>query len=125
VIILIHGGGWSTGDKATFSESLNFFADNGYACVTMNYRLADEEGIKLTQMLDDIASIINFISIKSVEWKISNDLFALAGHSAGGHLALLYSYLKNNNNKIKTVISMLRQIKPIPLKRFFRSQAAR
>ena len=107
VIILIHGGGWSAGDKSAFTKSLNFFAENGFACVTMNYRLAEEESdVKLTQMLDDIGKVINLISEKSAEWKISDNLFALAGHSAGGHLALLYSYSKNINKKIKTVITM-------------------
>src|SRR5436190_20202373 len=42
VIILIHGGGWSTGDKADFNSYVDTLKRRlpGYAIFNINYRLA-------------------------------------------------------------------------------------
>jgi dipeptidyl aminopeptidase/acylaminoacyl peptidase len=39
-------------------------------------------------------------------WKISGQRFALAGGSAGGHLALLFSYAFDSEHLIKAVVSL-------------------
>jgi acetyl esterase/lipase len=106
VIILLHGGWWVGGDKNELQDNAKYFQDKGFAVVSMNYRLAGtSENIHPAQQLD-IAAAINYISSKAFEWKVSPDKFALVGVSAGAHLALLYTYANNVNNKIKTVISI-------------------
>lgn len=107
VIILLHGGSWYEGDKSLFTDLARFWRDRGYAAVTMNYRLTNtaENNIHPAQV-NDIAKAIEFISSKAEDWQLSASKFALQGASAGAHLALLYTYKYNTNNKVKTVISM-------------------
>jgi dipeptidyl aminopeptidase/acylaminoacyl peptidase len=107
VILLVHGGSWLGGDKSAFTDLAKSWRDKGYAAVTMNYRLTNtpENNIHPAQV-NDIAKAIGYISSKAAEWKISSDKFGLMGVSAGGHLALLYTYKYDSSNKVKTVISM-------------------
>ena len=107
VILLVHGGSWFEGDKSAFTDLAKYWRDRGYAAATMNYRYTNtaENNIHPAQV-NDIAQAIEFIGSKSAGWKISSDKFALLGASAGGHLALLYTYKYDAGNKVKAVISM-------------------
>lgn len=107
VILLIHGGSWFEGDKSAFTDLAKYWRDKGYAAATMNYRYTNttEKNIHPSQV-NDIGKAVEFLASKSGEWKISPDKFALQGASAGGHLALLYTYQYDTSNKVKTVISM-------------------
>lgn len=107
VIILIHGGSWFEGDKASFTDLAKYWRDKGYAAATMNYRLThtSENNIHPAQV-NDIGKAIDFIAAKKIDWQISSAKFALQGASAGAHLSLLYTYKYNTNMKVKTVISM-------------------
>ncbi len=107
VILLVHGGSWVEGDKSAFADLAKYWRDKGFAAATMNYRLTNtaEKNIHPAQV-NDIGKAIDFIGSKSGEWKVSADKFALIGASAGGHLALLYTYKYDTGNKVKTVISM-------------------
>lgn len=107
VVLLIHGGSWLGGDKSAFTDLAKYWRDKGYAAATMNYRYTNtpENNIHPAQV-NDIAKAIEFVVSKSGDWKISSNKFALQGASAGAHLALLYTYKYDTNNKVKTVISM-------------------
>lgn len=107
VILLLHGGSWSAGDKSEFTDLAKHWRDKGYAAATMNYRLTQtpENNIHPAQV-NDISKAIEFIGSKSVNWQISQDKFALQGYSSGAHLSLLYTYNYDTDNKVKTVISM-------------------
>lgn len=107
VILLVHGGSWFGGDKSAFTDLAKYWRDRGYAAATMNYRFTNtpEKSIHPAQV-NDIAKAIDFIGLKSAEWKISSDKFALQGASAGGHLSLLFAYKYDTANKVKAVISM-------------------
>ncbi len=107
VILLIHGGSWFEGDKAAFTDLAKYWRDKGYAAATMNYRLTNSAGNNIhPAQVNDIAKAIDFIGSKSEDWELNPDKFALQGASAGAHLALLYTYKYNTNNKVKAVISM-------------------
>lgn len=107
VIVLLHGGSWYEGDKSSLTELARFFQGKGYACVTMNYRLTNtaENNIHPAQV-NDVHSAISFLASKASEWNISGEDFALLGASAGAHLALLYSYGYDADDRVKTVISV-------------------
>ncbi|MEJ6980500.1 alpha/beta hydrolase [Pedobacter sp. P351] len=106
VIILLHGGAWSDGDKNEYTAQSLYFRDKGFAVINMNYRLAGtaENNIHPAQQAD-IGAVVNYVSVKASEWNISSDKFGLIGVSAGAHLALLYTYGYNVNDKIKSVVS--------------------
>ena len=106
-IIFIHGGFWFGGDKAEMSSMAKHFREKGYATASVNYRLTGtaENNIHPAQVLN-IGEAIKFIQTKAVEWKISANDIAMVGVSAGGHLALLYTYAYNPDGVIKTVVSL-------------------
>lgn len=106
-IILIHGGGWQTGDKneARFTNIINRIKIKmpEVAIANINYRLVNSSGNPtLPDLIDDVQSSINFLKSNSNNFGISQR-FALWGLSAGAHLATLYTYHYDTNNDIKVV----------------------
>ena len=105
VIILIHGGAWTGGDKSDFAYLRKYFSRKGFAVFSVNYRLAREEGTGLRNILDDMDSVIAYVKEKSGSFTFSKDAVFLAGHSAGGHIALLYPFSRGNMGSIRGVVS--------------------
>lgn len=104
-VVVIHGGGWSQGDKSGTGYFSAILANHGFAAVQINYRLAGRTA-RLPEMMDDIASAIRFIEGKSVEWGVDTHNIALFGHSAGAHLALVYAYRNDSLKRIRAVVSL-------------------
>lgn len=114
VLMMLHGGGFVAGDKADLSIRAQQLAAKGFVVLNVNYRLVSIDGvlsnpivhkpspIKISDQLNDIQAAVNLAASKSSEWRMSNDKWAIAGHSAGGTLALLYAYGdKNTDRRIK------------------------
>ncbi len=107
-IILLHGGSWISGKK----EDMNFikllltenFKD--LAIVTMNYRLADTVNPAYPMQIEDISSVINFITTNKIKYTISNTI-GFIGFSAGGHLSLLWSYTARTSANVNMVCSIV------------------
>lgn len=108
VLILIHGGFWSAGDKSDLDPWINLLQPTwqNYAIVNTNYRLASVSNNQHPTQLNDIESLINYLDSVKGDYTISNNYF-LVGVSAGAHLSLLYSYLKNTGNRVKAVCSIV------------------
>jgi acetyl esterase/lipase len=105
LILLIHGGGWVSGQKEYVNYYARRFSDFGFAAVSMNYRLASDT-VHYQEMLNDIDTMIGCISKNADRWGVGNGQLALFGYSAGGHLALLYSYSRNMDQHVTSVISL-------------------
>ncbi|WP_309608265.1 alpha/beta hydrolase [Flavobacterium sp.] len=105
-LILVHGGGWTSGDKADMNYLIPFIKQNlsGYAIANMNYRLASTGVYAFPMQIDDVNAVFN--KLKNDNNNISDD-FGFIGTSAGAHLSLLYSYTKNQSNNIKMVASIV------------------
>lgn len=105
-IVLIHGGGWIGGDKSDMFEMFNVLIKSlpNYAIININYRLANDEIKIFPSQIQDINNALEYV--KNSNFHISNK-FAIIGASAGGHLALYYSYKFNQNSDIKLVCSVV------------------
>ena len=93
-IVVIHGGGWLTGDKSSFSTpvhrppaSILDFAKLGFVAVTINYRLSKEA--QYPAALHDCRCAVRWLRANAEKYQIDPDAIGAWGNSAGGHLALL------------------------------------
>lgn len=104
VVVLIHGGAWSGGDKTDMNIIITKIQKEWpeAAIVNINYRLANGSSIIHTQISEDLRKAVLFIAAHKEEWKISNKM-AMVGASAGAHLALLYAYKLDDENYVKAV----------------------
>ena len=104
-ILLLHGGGWTAGDKKDVATLGKQLAKNGYAAVAMNYTFVNGT-ITCYDILEDIFNAISFIKENGESYQIDTRKIALIGGSAGGHLALLYAYTYNSPIEIAFVQSL-------------------
>lgn len=91
LVVFIHGGAWISGSKANYAEEFAKKYKDGYVYAAINYRYASEE-CHCNDILDDIQKAM--LKIKDVcnENGYTINKVAFFGHSAGGHLSLLYAY---------------------------------
>ena len=105
VLVMIHGGGWSGGDKSDFNSFIDTVKQRlpNYAIFNLNYRLAGNANNFFPTQENDIKSAVEFIYSKRADYFIS-DKFALLGASAGAHLALLQGYKYTSPVRVKAII---------------------
>jgi triacylglycerol lipase len=87
VILVVHGGGWATGDKWTMDRHARQLAQNGFAAVSINYRLAPES--KFPDPVDDVRAALVWIAENAATYSFDPKRVGLYGYSAGGHLVSL------------------------------------
>lgn len=81
LLVYIHGGGWTTGDKKRDTEAYRPFLEKGISCAAINYRLSGEH--PLPAPVHDAARAIQFLRTKAAEWSIDTGHIGLTGGSAG------------------------------------------
>jgi acetyl esterase/lipase len=108
VMLFIHGGSWSGGDKMEFDSAIAGLRNKllDYAFFNINYRVAGRGANHYRSQMDDIESALSFIESKAADYKINPTKVVLLGASAGAHLALLHAYKNNSSRKIKAVIDL-------------------
>lgn len=105
LIIMIHGGGWTSGDKTDMTVYVDTLKRRfpSYAIININYRLVSATNNFFPTQENDVKAAVEFIYNKRNEYAVS-DKFVLMGASAGAHLALLHAYKYNTPVKIKAVV---------------------
>lgn len=103
LVLVIHGGGWATGDKAELNWLLNGLKARGFAVANINYRLTLNTPDNYKMQLDDVDSAINYTLRQSTIRTFNGQKLYITGHSAGGHLSLSYAYTRNSTGRIKAV----------------------
>ena len=86
-LVWIHGGAWLAGSKDGLAGEIDTLLHHGYVVASIGYRLSGE-AIFPAQIYDCKAAI-RFLKEKGTEYKIDSTKIAVAGASAGGHLASL------------------------------------
>ena len=100
-VVVIHGGGWSYGDKLSAGASwLKRCRDAGYALISVSYRFiqdGNDANIKppVRAPLDDAIAALRFIRAHADEWNVDVTRLGLTGGSAGA-CSSLYASLQND-----------------------------
>ena len=86
-VILIHGGGWRTGDRSQGIPIAQRLAARGYVAVTVEYRLSIEA--LYPAAVHDLKAVIRWLRAHGAEHLIDTTRIVALGCSAGGQLAAL------------------------------------
>jgi acetyl esterase/lipase len=88
VLLQVHGGGWSVGDKEHQGIPLMLhMAARGWVCVAVNYRLSPRDAFPAH--LVDVKRAIAWVREHGPSYGADPSFLAVTGGSAGGHLAAL------------------------------------
>lgn len=89
LFVLIHGGGFISNDAESRQAQLmyRYFRDHGFACATVNYRLAQETAFPAA--VEDCKAAIRYLRAHADEYGYNADHIAVFGESAGGYLAIM------------------------------------
>ncbi len=91
VIVMVHGGGWCTGDKKLKQVTQNKvkrWTPRGFVFISVNYPMITD-GSNAQMQAEDIAKATAFIQQHAHEWGGDGKRVILMGHSAGAHLVSL------------------------------------
>lgn len=94
IVVWVHGGGWTTGDKRRGAAAkAALFNDLGYLFVSINYRLSSPAGAPDRPMhpahADDVGAAVAWLGTNAARFGGDGTRIALLGHSAGAHLVAL------------------------------------
>jgi acetyl esterase/lipase len=96
IIVFVHGGEWTRGDKTAVSYKPRFLNDNRIVFVSINYRLTPPDVHPAHAR--DVAAALRWVFDHAAEFGGDPKKLFLMGHSAGCHLATLValdpSYLR-------------------------------
>ncbi len=84
-VVLVHGGGWVSGDKTIMAPLASFLADNGYLTVNTTYRLASRGEPSFPGAVEDVACATAY----AASHPASNGSVTIIGHSAGAHIGAI------------------------------------
>lgn len=93
-VVMIHGGGWRSGNKDQMQFLAREMASKGYSCFTIEYRLSLEA--KYPTGVIDIKNAIKFIKDNAVKFNVDPNKIAVLGCSSGGQMAALIGTTNNN-----------------------------
>ena len=105
IAIIVHGGGWTRGDKQG-DEKVLFgpLTDANFVVVSINYRLAPKN--KWPACIDDVLTAIKWVKANATKYKGDTDKIALFGYSAGGQLACLAAVIAEKETAVQVVVGL-------------------
>jgi acetyl esterase/lipase len=87
VVIYVHRGEWTKGDKFEVSYKPKFFTENGVVFISTNYRLSP--AARHPAHAEDVAKAVRWAVDHAAEFGGDPKKVFLMGHSAGCHLSTL------------------------------------
>lgn len=94
LIVYLHAGGFTAGDKSGDAEILQWLCGKGYVTAGINYTLFSEKnpGASVYSQSMEIKESMPYVVEEAEKLGYHIDEMAISGGSAGGCLALLYAY---------------------------------
>ena len=110
VAILVHGGGWSRGDKfrvpvGDSADITPWFAPltaAKYTWFSINYRLAPQH--RWPEGFTDLQTAIRWVKAHAADYNGDPNRIALFGHSSGGHVVCLAATLIDDSVRVQAVV---------------------
>ncbi len=89
VVVWVHGGLWSFGDKSDVENKPDFFTSNGYVFVSVNHRLSPEA--RFPEHARDLADALAWITKNIMHYSGDPSRVFIMGYASGAHLVTFVS----------------------------------
>lgn len=89
-VVVVHGGGWDSGDSKQLEHLHQILAANGVSVASINYRLVPN-AIWPTQK-EDLTAAVEFLKSNSSELNLDSNRYIVMGRSAGSQIAGVFAY---------------------------------
>lgn len=114
-VILIHGGGWRSGNKSMQNPMAEEFAHHGYVAMSVEYRLSTEALYPAAVL--DVKAAIKWLRSQAKKYHLNKDKIAVLGCSSGGQMAALIGAtngeerfdklgLKNESSAVQAIVDI-------------------
>lgn len=90
-VLLIHGGGWSSGDREQVQGIAERLAKRGFVAFNTTYRLAPQ--YRFPAALEDVQLALRFMQDNAAQFRMRPERIGAFGYSAGAHLAAMLGTL--------------------------------
>jgi acetyl esterase/lipase len=94
-IVILHGGGWKSGNRSQMETFAQEMASKGFSCFTIEYRLSPEA--KYPAAIFDVKKAIRYIKTNAAQFHADPSKIAVLGCSSGGQMAALIGTTNNNS----------------------------
>ena len=92
LVILVHGGGWASGDRTGMAPLAARLAARGFAAATVSYRLSGQA--RYPAAITDVRESVRWLRDNAASFGIDPARVAISGASAGGQIAALVGMLE-------------------------------
>lgn len=89
-MVVIHGGGWDSGDSSQLAAWNRRWAARGWAVAAINYRLAPRHPWPAPR--EDVRAALEWLKARAGSLRLDPHRFVLLGRSAGGQIATAVAY---------------------------------
>jgi len=93
-IVILHGGGWNSGNKSQMEVFAIEMASKGYSCFNIEFRLSPEA--QYPAAIYDVKKAIQYIKKNANKFNTDNTKIAVLGCSSGGQMAALIGTTNGN-----------------------------
>ncbi|SKB80314.1 alpha/beta hydrolase family protein [Dyadobacter psychrophilus] len=93
-ILMVHGGGWRSGDRTHNATLAKRLAEKGFITITADYSLSTED--LFPAAVYDLKAAIRWIRAHANDYNIDTARIAILGFSAGGELAAFIGATNGN-----------------------------
>lgn len=94
-ILLVHGGGWSTGSRSDYEPLMRGLGSAGFTALAVDYRLSP--AVQHPQQVHDLKCALRWLRGHAEELDVDADKLAVIGGSAGAHLAAFLAYTPDDS----------------------------
>lgn len=107
-VILVHGGGWTSGDKSGgprqgYMAPMHAPLERaGFAWFSINYRLAPKH--RYPACIEDVETAIRWVKAHAAGYRVDPKRIALSGESAGGHLVALAAVRADESTRLAAIV---------------------
>lgn len=106
LVVYLHAGGFSSGDKTDDKNTLAWFCSKGYVAAGINYTLRTEQNAaSVLSQSNEIKEAIPQVINAAREAGYPIDKMTVAGGSAGHALAMIYAYRDGRESPVPVVFT--------------------